>query len=107
MMVYFLSALALVLMITGIVLSYQKYHDKKTFFVNLALLLVLLIFTYATKILLVYKPLLILHIALLIMAWRGLYLRIFKAKFNPYWIFSPLLSVALFVVIALFFRENG
>ncbi len=74
---------------------------------SLGLLLLLLILTYSTKILLVYKPLLVLHIALLIVAWWHYYRYVFKDILKIYWMLSPLVSLGLFVIIALFFRENG
>jgi len=106
-MIYFLSALVLVIIVSAVYLSYKKSHNQEKLLSSLGLLVLLLIFTYSTKILLVYKPLLVLHIALLIMAWWRYYRYIFKNILTLYWILSPLVSLLLFVVISLFFRENG
>jgi len=106
-MIYFLSALALVIIVLTVYFSYQKSHDKTKLLRSMGLLILLLVLTYSTKILLVYKPLLLLHIALLIMAWWHYYRYIFKNILTLYWILSPLVSLGLFVIIALFFRENG
>ena len=104
---YLLFALALVLIMITLYGSYQKSHNHKKLVQSLGLLLLLLILTYSTKILLIYKPLLVLHIALLIVAWWHYYRYIFKDIFKLSWMLSPLLSLGLFVLIALFFRENG
>jgi len=106
-MIYIAIALIIILSVFSIVLSYQKYHDKRRFLLAIAFLILLLIVTYATKVVFVYKPLLVLHIALLMMAWRAFYLYLRKGKEYSYWIFSPLFSLALFILIALFFREHG
>ena len=106
-MPYLLLALLLLLIMIAIYRSYQNAHDAQKLFVRIALLITLMIFTYASKILLVYKPLLILHLALLMLAWWHYYRYIIKDILKLYWILSPLLSLTLFIIIALFFRENG
>jgi lysylphosphatidylglycerol synthetase-like protein (DUF2156 family) len=106
-MIYLLLAALLLFITSTIYISYQKSTDTKKFILSLGILLLLIIFTYSSKVLLIYKPLLILHIALLIMAWRAYYFYLFKDKWQPYWIASPLISILIFVNIALFFRENG
>ncbi len=106
-MLYLVFAIILVLIMTTLYLSYQKSHDREKLLRSFGLLILLLIFTYATKILLIYKPLLVLHLALLIMAWWHYYRYIFKGILKVYWILSPLASLGLFVITALFFRENG
>lgn len=106
-MIYLLLALGLIAIATLIYQVYQKDHNMQKLLISLSLLCLLLIFTYATKIMLVYKPLLILHIALVIMGWRGLIRFLIKGEKHFYWIFSPAVSLLLFVIISLFFRENG
>ena len=106
-MLYLVFAILLVLIMTTLYLSYQKSHEKKKLLHSVGLLILLLIFTYATKILLIYKPLLVLHLALLIMAWWHYYRFIMKDILKVHWILSPLASLGVFVIIALFFRENG
>lgn len=106
-MLYVVIALIVILSVYSIVFSYQKYHDKRRFILAITFLILLLIVTYATKVVFIYKPLLVLHIALLIMAWRSFYLYLTKGVSWSYWIFSPLFSLLLFIIIALFFREHG
>lgn len=106
-MIYFLSALALVLIVVGIYFSYQKSQNQPKLLRSVGLLILLLMLTYSLKILLVYKPILLLHIALLIVAWWHYYRYIFKDILSLYWILSPIVSLVLFIIIALFFRENG
>lgn len=106
-MLYIVLALALILIVSTLILSYQKYHDKRRFVFSLLILVGLSILTYATKILLIYKPLLVVHIALLIIAWYRYYLSLKKRQAWSFWIFAPTLSVILFVLISLFVRENG
>ena len=106
-MLYIALALALILIVSTLIFSYQKYHDKRRFVFSLLILVGLSILTYATKILLIYKPLLVVHIALLIMAWYHYYLSLKKRQAWSFWIFAPTLSLMLFVLISLFVRENG
>jgi len=106
-MIYLLGAFVLVLIVTGIYMQFLTHHDKKQFFIHIGLLVLLLIFTYASKVLFVYKPLLLLHLALVMVAWWYYYRYIKRDSLFSYWILSPALSVALFVLTALFFRENG
>ncbi len=106
-MLYLLIALLLLSIMIVLFRTYKRSHDRKKLFLSLALFSLLLLLSYTSKILFLYKPLFILHLALLLTAWWHYYRYIFKDTLIRYWIFSPLLSVALFILIALFFRENG
>jgi len=106
-MIYFVTALVLVILVSAVYFSYKRSSDQGKLLRSLGLLILLLILTYSTKILLVYKPLLVLHIALLIMAWWSYMRYIIKNILTLYWILSPIISFILFIIIALFFRENG
>ena len=70
-MIYLIVAIALIVIISTIVDSYKKEHDNKRVLISTILLIALLIFTYASKILFIYKPIFVLHLALLIMGWRN------------------------------------
>ncbi len=106
-MIYLIVAIALIIVVSTIVYSYKKEHDNKKMILSTFLLVSLLILTYASKILLIYKPIFVLHLALLIMGWRYYSRYLFQHKLNIYWTLSPIVSVVLFIAISLFFRENG
>ncbi len=107
MMIYLIVAGALIIIVSTIVYGYKKNHDNKKMILSTVLLISLLIFTYASKILLIYKPMFVLHLALLIMGWRYYSRYLFQNILNIYWILAPLASIVLFIAISLFFRENG
>ncbi len=106
-MMYLLGAALLILISAGVYAQFQSHHDKKQLFIHIVLLTLLLIFTYSSKILLVYKPLLLLHLALVMVAWWYYYRYVKREISFSYWILSPVVSIVLFVLTALFFRENG
>ncbi len=107
MMIYLIVAIALIIVVSTIIYSYKKEHDKKRVALSTILLTILLICTYASKVLLIYKPIFVLHLALLITGWRYYSRYLFQHKLNIYWILSPTISIVLFIAISLFFRENG
>ncbi len=106
-MIYLIVALALIIVVSTIVYSYKKEHDNQKMILSTVLLIALLIFTYASKILLIYVPIFVLHLALLIMGWRYYSRYLFQHRLNLYWVLSPMISIILFIAVSLFFRENG
>ncbi len=107
MIFYLVVALVLLLVVVGIFKSYKHYHDRQKLFSSLALLVLLFVFVYSSKILIIYKPILILHLALLFWAFYH-YIRYLKgSKLSLVSILSPLFSIALFILVSLYFRENG
>ena len=106
-MMYLLGAALLILISAGVYTQFQSHHDKKQLFIHLILLTLLMIFTYSSKVLFIYKPLLLLHLALVMIAWWHYYRFVKRDIAFSYWILSPLVSIVLFILTALFFRENG
>jgi len=106
-MIYFISALILALLIFTLYIKYKTNMDKKEILMRVFLSVVVLFLTYISKAIFIYKPIFILHLALLILAWMYLFRYIVKDKLNIWIILSPALTTVLFFSIALFFKENA
>ncbi len=103
---YLLFAFTLVILGTLLYTRYSRSHDIRYLLYGFGWILIAVIFTYATKILFVYKPLLVLHLALLILCWRGVVVYITQKRVAWPLLLAPSISLIMFVAIALFFREN-
>ena len=107
MLYILLSALLLILLVSLIVMRYKKSHNLSTFLQSFALFAMLLLLTYALKVLMIYKPITILHVALLIMGWRSFY-HFISAQDKPrYWMFFPWVTILAFVFVSLTFGAQG
>ncbi|OQX74099.1 MAG: hypothetical protein B6D59_03455 [Campylobacteraceae bacterium 4484_4] len=106
MIYYLLFALLLVGLGAGLYFRYRDSYDLRYLATGAGWIILALFFTYATKILFVYKPILVLHLALLILSWTGVVKYITQKKAIWPLLLAPSVSLILFVTIALFFREN-
>jgi hypothetical protein len=104
-LLYIVAALFILFILYKIYLNYKYSFDKMRFFKDIAIFFILLLLTYLTKIMLVYKPLLIFHLIFLIVAYRYFYLYLFKNYRFSYWIVSALITITLFILISFYARE--
>jgi len=54
----------------------------------------------------VYKPILVLHMALTLYSWYAVFLYLLKRRIDPYGLLAPLGSIALFFLVAYYFKEQ-
>jgi len=106
-MIYFVLAILLLLVVVSIYYSYQKSNDPKQLLKSIAFVVAVLFFTYISKVIIVHKPVFVLHLALVMLSWSGLFLYLVKDRLRLWMIFAPLASTVLFFAMALFFRENA
>lgn len=107
MRLYIFLALLLVIAILILYFRYQKEHDFKKLLSYGAALALVIFFTYFSKVILVHKPVFIVHLALLILSWIGLLLYIVKDRLIWWFILAPGATTLFFIIEALFFREHG
>lgn len=106
-MLYFLLALLLLIVIVSLYYGYQKSSDPQWLLRGIFYVIAVLFFTYISKVILVHKPIFVLHLALVILSWIGLFGYLFKSRLNHWMLFAPLVSTLFFFAMALFFREHA
>ena len=106
-MIYFVLAILLLLVVVSIYFSYKKSRDKKQLLKSIGFVMAVLFFTYISKAIIVHKPIFVLHLALVMLSWSGLFLYLVKDRLRLWMILAPLVSTILFFAMALFFRENA
>ena len=106
-MIYLIIAFILLSITLSIYYSYKKSNDQKRVLMSITLVLSVLFFTYISKVIIIHKPIFVLHLALMIISWIGLFLYLVKNRLQLWMILAPAVSTSLFFAIALFFRENA
>ncbi|MCH9814031.1 MAG: hypothetical protein K0U47_08835 [Epsilonproteobacteria bacterium] len=106
-MFYFILATIIVLLIGLLFFKIKRSQDPKTVLTTLALIGVVLFFTYISRTIFVHKPLFVIHLALLLISWYGLLRYLVKDKMHLWMILAPLSSTLFFFIMALFFREHA
>ncbi len=106
MVLYILAALFL--LVTAVLLwrAYRSDGELSTLVLGVVFICTVLFYSSFTKSMIVYKPIMVLHIALTLYSWYGLYLYLLKRRIDLYAILSPLGSIALFFLVALYFKEQ-
>ncbi|WP_201335647.1 MULTISPECIES: hypothetical protein [unclassified Nitratiruptor] len=94
----FLLALLFIIGVIKIINEYEG--DKRKFLLDLFLLLFLLSATGFSKYARVYLPLFVAHIVALFFAWGWFYIYLFKKTSKIYPVFFPLVTIALFFLLA-------
>jgi len=107
MKMYIFLSILLLVVIFLLYLSYKKSGDKSKLIKSLGFVAVVLFFTYVSKVIFVHKPLFIVHLALVMLSWFGLFVYLVKDKLQLWMILSPLFSTLFFFAMALFFKENS
>ena len=106
-MIYFTIAVLLLLVILLIYYKYKKSDNPKQLIQSVTFVGIVLFFTYISKVIIVHKPIFVLHLALVILSWIGLFLYLVKNRLQLWMILAPIVSTILFFAMALFFRENA
>jgi hypothetical protein len=105
-MYLFLSILLLVVIFL-VYLSYKKSGNSSKLIRSVGFIAMVIFFTYISKVIFIHKPLFIIHLALVILSWGGLFFYLIKDRLYLWMILSPLFSTLFFFAMALFFKENG
>ncbi len=106
MALYLFAGLSLLLIAVLSIRAYRIDKDATTLVVGLALTAAAAFYTGFTRTMLVYKPIMVLHIALTLYCWYGVFLYLLKRKIDFYALFSPLGTIALFFLVAFYFKEQ-
>jgi len=107
MRLYIAMALVLLAAILLLYMKYRKTGDIKQLLRYVAAIGVAMFFTYISKLILVHKPIFIVHLALLFLSWIGVFYYLFKERLILWFLLAPLATTLFFIFEALFFRENG
>ena len=102
------SIASIVLIFYGVILyrGYRADRDLHRLAVGTGLVLMASFFTGFSRTMLVYEPIMILHLALTLLCWYATARYILFRRFNPWQIFSPLATIGLFFLVAWFFKES-
>jgi len=100
-------ALILLAAILLIFMKYRKTGDPKILLRYTAAIGVAVFFTYISKMIIVHKPVFIVHLALLFLSWIGVFYYLFKERLILWFLLAPTATTLFFIFEALFFRENG
>ena len=107
MRLYILLALILVALLLLIYMKYQKEKDFSQILRYLGVIAIALFFTYISKMIIVHKPIFIIHLAFLILSWAGVFYYVVKEKLILWFLLAPLATTLFFVFEAIFFRKHG
>jgi len=103
---YLLAALFLLALGTLLVRAYRADRSVSTLLTGVSLIGVAAFFTAFIRTMIVYKPLMVLHIALTLYCWYGVVLYLLKRRVEPYALLSPAVSILLFFFVAYYFKER-
>jgi hypothetical protein len=106
-MIYIIISILIVLIISIIYKKYENSLNPQKAFLSIAFLILLLVFTYFSKVIMIHKALLVLHIIFLLISYLALFRYIFKDLLNVYLILLPSLTIVAFIVIAFYIKANG
>ncbi|BDY12264.1 hypothetical protein [Hydrogenimonas cancrithermarum] len=100
-------AAALVLLFYGALLYRVYLTDRRieTTAIGLVLIFGASFFTAFTRTMLVYKPIMVVHIALTLLCWYGVAIYLLYRRFNLWLLLSPAATIAAFFFVAWFFKE--
>ncbi len=107
MRLYIFLSLLLVAAMVLLYLKYRKEHNPRKLLISTAVLAAIIFFTYFSKVIFVHKPVFVVHFALLILSWIGLFLYLVRDRLLWWLIAAPGVTTLFFIVEALFFREHG
>ncbi len=106
MFVYLLAGAFIAVISVLLVRAYRSDRSISTLLVGVGLIAAASFYTAFTRTMIVYKPIMVLHIALTLYSWYGVFLYLLKRRLDPYAILSPLGTVLLFFGVAYYFRER-
>ncbi|WP_457595193.1 hypothetical protein [Hydrogenimonas sp.] len=106
MLLYLLAALFLLALGTLLVWAYRADRRAATLLTGAALIALGAFFTGFARTMIVYKPLMVLHIALTLYCWYAVILYLLRRKLELHALFSPAVSMLLFFLVAYYFKER-
>ncbi len=106
MALYLLAGVFLLLLAFLLIRAYRVDRSFSTLFIGAALIAAALFYSGFTRSMIVYKPIMVLHIALTLYSWYSVFLYLVKRRIDLYGILSPLGSIALFFLVAYYFKEQ-
>ena len=79
--------------------QYHRNRDLKKLLIAITTLAVIIVFSIVGNVTRPVMPIFIAHMMLIIVSWGGLILYLFKEKYYWWVIFSPVVTIALFLVL--------
>ncbi|WP_456449537.1 hypothetical protein [Hydrogenimonas sp.] len=104
-MLYVVAALVLLGYATLLYRAYREGRDVFFLLKGLGLMGAGSFFVSFVRTMIVYKPLMVLHIAATILFWYALLVYLIRGRVHGLFFAAPLVSMTLFFVVAWFFRE--
>ncbi|WP_353662978.1 hypothetical protein [Hydrogenimonas sp. SS33] len=105
-MPYILAALVLLAFGTLLYRAYRQSGDLAVLLKGTALVGAGFLFVAFTRSMIVYKPLMVLHIAMILLYGYGVTVYLLQGRVRPFFLAAPLASLALFFAVAWLFRET-
>jgi len=107
MRLYIIMALILALTVSLLYWRYRRNPDIGQLLRDTGIVAVAIFFTYIGKMILVHKPIFIVHLAFVMLSWFAVYLYLLKERLNLWFLLAPAATTLFFIIEALFFREHG
>jgi len=104
--VYLLAGVFTLLLSVLLVRAYRSDREISTLLIGAGVVAAAAFYTAFTRTMIVYKPIMVLHIALTLYCWYGVFKYLLKRDLDPIAILSPLGSIALFFAVAYYFKEQ-
>lgn len=89
-----------------LVRAYRVDGRIETVATGVAIIAAAAFYTAFTRTMIVYKPIMVLHMALTLYSWYGVFVYLLKRRLEPVALLSPLGSIALFFLLAWYFKES-
>jgi hypothetical protein len=102
---YLLGAVALIALGGWLWFDWRRWRDPKRFLVAVGLVGSGIFFTLLTRSMIVYKPLMVIHIAATLLFWYAVALYLLRRRVLWPLFAAPAVTMALFFAVAWLFRE--
>jgi len=101
-----LIILAILATLAGIFLHYKRNKDVKKTFISLATFGSIVSLAVMGNLTRPVVPIYIAHMILVIVAWGGLWVYVFKNRYYWWMIFSPVITIILFLILDYFIGSS-
>ncbi len=91
----------------GMFLQYSKSKNLKKLFIGLATFVAIVSLAIMGNLTRQVMPIYLLHIILIIFSWGGLIFYLIKDKFYWWIIFSPIVTIGLFLILEMFIGSGN
>ncbi len=106
MIVYLLAGAFILLLAVLLARAYRSDRQITTLLIGAGIIAAAAFYTAFTRTMIVYKPIMVLHIALTLYSWYGVILYLLKRRLEPVALLSPLGTILLFFIVAYYFKEQ-